>query len=308
MWPIKARRNARLLLAAATAQTRHVLARLNGTSWQSACARWPRWRRRTDCRPRSTCTPARGSRVVPTWTSCCDARPRRWSNCAGMWATRCVAESIQLWSSTTTRSASPTSTSRTSTAGSSMVCGAMAWASMMPSAGASSPSSATAAWMYQAYFKPCARLTTTAGSWSSRIRAGWRRQIAPGLAASICAAWASEGRRGGYHNVQMPAPQNVVQAVQAAIVASAHLAAYEHVAAAAQAFQRLGALTSGRWRSAGRDLARLEEELQTAFATAAAAVESRADELGVPEDALWAVGDAASTLDLLREAALEETE
>ncbi len=83
----------------------------------------------------------------------------------------------------------------------------------------------------------------------------------------------------------MAAPQSVVQAVQAAIVASAHLAAYEHVAAAAQACQRLGALT-----------------------TAAAAVESRAAELGVPEDALWAVGDAAGTLDLLREAALEETD
>ncbi len=106
----------------------------------------------------------------------------------------------------------------------------------------------------------------------------------------------------------MAAPQSVVQAVQAAIVASAHLAAYEHVAAAAQACQRLGALTSGRWRSAGRDLASLEDDLQTAFATAAAAVESRAAELGVPEDALWAVGDAAGTLDLLREAALEETD
>jgi len=106
----------------------------------------------------------------------------------------------------------------------------------------------------------------------------------------------------------MPAPQSVVQAVQAAIVASAHLAAFEHVAAAAQACQRLGALTSGRWRSAGRDLASLEEDLQTAFATAAAAVESRADELGVPEDALWAVGDAAGTLELLRAAALEEVE
>jgi hypothetical protein len=106
----------------------------------------------------------------------------------------------------------------------------------------------------------------------------------------------------------MPAPQSVVQAVQAAIVASAHLAAYEHVAAAAQACQRLGALTSGRWRSVGRDLAGFEEDLQAAFATAAAAVESRANELGVPEDTLWAVGDAAGTLDLLREAALEETE
>lgn len=106
----------------------------------------------------------------------------------------------------------------------------------------------------------------------------------------------------------MPAPQNVVQAVQAAIVASAHLAAYEHVAAAAHACQRLGGLTSGRWRSAGRDLAKLEEDLQSAFAEAAAAVELRAEELGVPEDALWAVGDAAGTLDLLRSAALEETE
>jgi hypothetical protein len=65
-------------------------------------------------------------------------------------------------------------------------------------------------------------------------------------------------------------------------------------------------LTSGRWRSAARDLATLEEDLQTAFANAAAVVESRAQELGVPEDALWAVGDAAGTLDLLRDAALEE--
>src|SRR5438067_8049749 len=106
----------------------------------------------------------------------------------------------------------------------------------------------------------------------------------------------------------MPAPQSLVQAVKAAIVASAHLAAYEHVAAAAQACQRLGGLTSGRWRSAARDLASLEEDLQTAFANAAAAVESRAQELGVAEDALWAVGDAAGTLDLLRDAALTEVD
>jgi hypothetical protein len=94
----------------------------------------------------------------------------------------------------------------------------------------------------------------------------------------------------------MSAPQRVVQAVQAAIVASAHLAAYEHVAAAAQACSRLGGLTSGRWRAAARELAHLE------------AVTSRADELGVPDDALWTVGDAAATLDLLREAALDELE
>jgi hypothetical protein len=106
----------------------------------------------------------------------------------------------------------------------------------------------------------------------------------------------------------MPAPPSVVQAVQTAIVASAHLAAYEHVAAAAQACQRLGTLTSGRWRSAARDLGSLEEDLQSAFANAAEAVTSRAGDLGVPEDALWTVGDAAGTLDLLRPAALEEVE
>src|SRR5258706_15726832 len=98
----------------------------------------------------------------------------------------------------------------------------------------------------------------------------------------------------------MPAPQSVVQAVQAAIVASAHLAAYEHVAAAAQACQRLGSLTSGRWRSAGRDLASLEEDLQEAFATAASVVQVRADELGGPEGALWAGGGAAGALALVR--------
>src|SRR5437868_6620101 len=104
----------------------------------------------------------------------------------------------------------------------------------------------------------------------------------------------------------MAAPQTVVQAVQAAILASAHLAAYEHVAAAALACRRLGSLTSGRWRSVARDLDGLEGELQTAFATAAEAVADRAASLGVNEDTLWTAGDAAATLDLLREAALEE--
>jgi hypothetical protein len=106
----------------------------------------------------------------------------------------------------------------------------------------------------------------------------------------------------------MPAPQSVVQAVQAAIVASAHLAAYEHVSAAAQACQRLGSLTSGRWRAAARELSAIEDDLQTGFATAAEAVTSRAEDLGVPEDALWTVGDAAGTLDLLRDGALEDVE
>ena len=106
----------------------------------------------------------------------------------------------------------------------------------------------------------------------------------------------------------MPTSPSVVQAVQAAILASAHLAAYEHVAAAAHACQRLGGLTTGRWRSAARDLGKLEEDLQTAFATAAEVVTSRADEIAIPEEALWSVGDAAGTLDLLRAAALEEVE
>jgi hypothetical protein len=106
----------------------------------------------------------------------------------------------------------------------------------------------------------------------------------------------------------MPAPQTVVQAVQAAILASAHLAAFEHVAAAAQACQRLGSLTSGRWRSAARDLSALEDDLQKAFAGAAETLAASAETLGVAEDALWTVGDAAGTLDLLREAALEEAD
>jgi len=104
----------------------------------------------------------------------------------------------------------------------------------------------------------------------------------------------------------MAAPQAVVQAVQASILASAHLAAYEHVSAAALACRRLGSLTSGRWRSVARDLDGLEEELQAAFATAAEAVTDRAAILGVHEDTLWTAGDAAATLDLLRESALEE--
>src|SRR5438034_8882074 len=106
----------------------------------------------------------------------------------------------------------------------------------------------------------------------------------------------------------MPTSPSTVQAVQAAIIASAHLAAYEHVAAAAQACQRLGSLTSGRWRSAARDLDTLQADLQTAFASAAEVVTARAEKIGIPEDALWSVGDAAGTLDLLRVAALEEVD
>src|ERR1051326_5755958 len=99
----------------------------------------------------------------------------------------------------------------------------------------------------------------------------------------------------------MAAPQRVVQAVEAAIVASAHLAALQHVSAAAAACQRLGRLSSGRWRSAARDLDSLEDDLETSLESAAEQLTSRAQELGVPEEALWTVGDAAATLDLLRE-------
>jgi hypothetical protein len=106
----------------------------------------------------------------------------------------------------------------------------------------------------------------------------------------------------------MPTSSSIVQAVQAAIVASANLSAYEHVSAAAQACERLGSLTSGRWRSAARDLDALEEDLQAAFATASEAVTARAEEIDIPEEALWSVGDAAGTLDLLRAAALDEVE
>jgi len=106
----------------------------------------------------------------------------------------------------------------------------------------------------------------------------------------------------------MAPPQRVAQAVQAGIVASAHLAALQHVSAAAEACQRLGRLTSGRWRAAARDLASLEDNLQTALTGAVEELGSHADDLGVPEEALWTVGDAAATFDLLREAALEELE
>ncbi|MBV8715323.1 MAG: hypothetical protein JO020_07625 [Chloroflexi bacterium] len=106
----------------------------------------------------------------------------------------------------------------------------------------------------------------------------------------------------------MAAPRRVVQAVEAAIVASANLAALQHVSAAAEACQRLGRLSSGRWRSAARDLAGLEEDLQTSLSSAAETLASRAEDVGVPEDALWTVGDAAATLDLLRELALESLE
>jgi hypothetical protein len=106
----------------------------------------------------------------------------------------------------------------------------------------------------------------------------------------------------------MATPNSVVQAVQDAIVASAHLAAYEHVSAAAEACQRLGSLTSGRWRSAARDLSGLEDQLQVAYASSAETVAGHAAELDIAEEALWTAGEAAASLDMLREGALAEVD
>lgn len=107
----------------------------------------------------------------------------------------------------------------------------------------------------------------------------------------------------------MAAPQRVVQAVQAGIAASAHLAALESISGATQSLQRLANLTSrGRWRAAARDLEAVEGDLHTAYLEATETLSTQAEELGIPEEALWTVGDAAGTLDLLREAALEEVE
>ena len=86
------------------------------------------------------------------------------------------------------------------------------------------------------------------------------------------------------------------QAVQAAIVASAHGAAFERVAAARQACERLGSLSSGRWRTAARDLVKLEEDLERGLGDLARDVATRAEVAGVDEDALWTAGDAAGLL------------
>jgi hypothetical protein len=98
---------------------------------------------------------------------------------------------------------------------------------------------------------------------------------------------------------------SLAEAVQVAIVASAHATAYERISAAAEACQRLGTLSSGRWRSATRDLERIEEDLERALEQATEDVARRASSLGVPEEALWTIGDAAAVFDTIREDALE---
>ena len=98
----------------------------------------------------------------------------------------------------------------------------------------------------------------------------------------------------------------LADAVQAAISASAHAAALDHLSAATDAVRRLGSLTSGRWRTAARDLEKMEEDLQRSLDGAAAELTRRSSTLGVEEEALWTVGDAAGTMEMLRDAALEE--
>jgi hypothetical protein len=95
------------------------------------------------------------------------------------------------------------------------------------------------------------------------------------------------------------------QAVEAAIVVSAHVMAREQVFDAAQSMKRLGALTSGRWRAAARDLDRLGEELMTAGTDIAYDLQQRAASLGIEVESLWMAGDAAGTLDMLREEAAD---
>jgi hypothetical protein len=81
--------------------------------------------------------------------------------------------------------------------------------------------------------------------------------------------------------------------------------ALEHVSAAVDACQRLGGLGSGRWRSAARDLQRLEDDLDRALAQSSTDLESHARTLGIQEEALWTAGEAAAELDDLRDDAIE---
>ena len=94
------------------------------------------------------------------------------------------------------------------------------------------------------------------------------------------------------------------QAVESAIIAAAHVNAHQSVALALVACQRLGALGSGRWRSAARDLERIESDLATSFEQIEADIEQLAKQLDVAEDSLWAAGEAAALLDAFQEGAL----
>lgn len=103
-----------------------------------------------------------------------------------------------------------------------------------------------------------------------------------------------------------PESNGLVEAIRSAIVAVATATAFERVAAAAEACGRLGSLTSGRWRSATRDLDRLEDEIERAMAQAGTDLEQSARRAGVEEEALWTAGEAAALRDLLVDDAIEE--
>ncbi len=106
----------------------------------------------------------------------------------------------------------------------------------------------------------------------------------------------------------MATEQALTEAVQSGIVAAAYLSAFERVSAAAETCSRLGRLTSGRWRSAARDLEQMRDELERGLEQVTEDVARRAGKLDVPVEAFWTAGDAAGLYDLFREDALEELE
>jgi hypothetical protein len=94
-------------------------------------------------------------------------------------------------------------------------------------------------------------------------------------------------------------------AIDTAILAAAHVNAHQAVTLAFTATQRLGTLSSGRWRSAARDLERLQADLETAFEQVQQDVARQAESLGVDSDDLWSAGEAAAMLEVFQEGALE---
>lgn len=98
----------------------------------------------------------------------------------------------------------------------------------------------------------------------------------------------------------------VRKAVDAGILAAAHAATLERVGLAEDACARLGALSSGRWRAAARELAELEESLERSLQDLVEDVRRKGAAADVPEETLWTLGEAAWTYDTLSEDALDE--
>jgi hypothetical protein len=98
------------------------------------------------------------------------------------------------------------------------------------------------------------------------------------------------------------------EGIEAAITAAAYSDALDHTVDAHDAIERLGRLTSGRWRAFGKELEKAEAELSKAVEQVSEELGRRADRLGLPTEALWEVGKSAGNLDNLREAALDELE